>query len=434
MPQNEQPVFIVGAPRTGSSFVCSALVDGAGLMGGAEGHILPLLADMSKQISGYYQLMQKMGMLDIRENTVAQIGQADLRDKIAGVFAAYYQDIYGRSGWWAGVFSSYFKNIYEKRGRWVDKTVNKRMIEALPLLLTVFPQARVIYLTRNGVRNVLSASKYFKVGFEEACRNWTQCGETWDAVADRLQPEKVLWIEHESLTERPAQVADMLAKHLDLVGAARESLLRFMVTKACEWVSATDAAISFENANLNPSQRAMFLQLCGEQMVKQGYFTRDALEALRLRHPRQVETGIALETVRVLRAEEPFFAEVHGDKLDIVPGKFGATLVMFEQVDLRGAVSLRASIGVSSPYSEGVRLEFIGMDCVDGTIVLQGQFELSALEARHIELILARNGGNMDLLIRAVQGKAAKTNDHSWAYVERMHLRREDELGNMGNE
>ena len=370
---------------------------------------------MSKQIAGYYHLMQKMGMLDIHENTVAQIDQADLRDNIAGVFTAYY------------------KNIYEGR-RWVDKTVNKKMIEALPLLLTVFPQARVIYLTRNGVRNVLSASKYFKVGFEEACRNWTQCGESWDAVADGLQPEKVLWIEHESLTERPTEVAGRLAEHLDLVGVARDGLRRFMVTKAREWVSATDPAISFENADLSSSQRAMFLRLCGEQMVKQGYFPRDALEALRLRHPWRVEMGVALETMQVLCAEEPFFTQVHGDKLSIVPGKFGATLVMFGQVDLTEAVSLRASIGVSSPYSEGVRLEFIGIDCADGAIVLQGQFELLALEARHIELTLARRGCSMDLLIRAVQGGAAKTNDHSWAYVESMHFRREDELGSAGDE
>ena len=86
----EAPVFIVGAPRTGSSFVCDALIRGAGLIGGAEGHILPLLSDLDQQIAGYYKLMDNMGMLAIPENTIAQIDEMDMRNKVAGIFKMYY--------------------------------------------------------------------------------------------------------------------------------------------------------------------------------------------------------------------------------------------------------------------------------------------------------------------------------------------------------
>lgn len=123
-----------------------------------------------------------MGMLAIPENTIAQIDEMELRGKIAQVFISYYENIYGK-------------------GRWVDKTVNIGMIFALPMLLKIFPQARVIYLTRNGVNNVTSAIKYFDVDFEVACRNWSQCGDAWDRIYEILPQNKVLWIEHEQLMD-----------------------------------------------------------------------------------------------------------------------------------------------------------------------------------------------------------------------------------------
>ena len=398
MLDHNQPVFIVGAPRTGSSFVCEALIRGAGLVGGAEGHILPLLADLDHQVAGYYQLMRNIGMLAISENTVAQIDEMDLRTKIAEIFLAYYKKIYGE-------------------GRWVDKTVNLGMIEALPRLMEIFPQARVVYLTRNGVRNVISAAKYFGASIEVCCRDWAQCGEAWERIRPKLPQDSIVEIEHEQLVETPSEVAALLAKHLILSGVAKKELLRFMVIAACEWQNSTKAEFTLERMGWEDDQRAMFIKICGNQMVRQGYFSESELDAFRSQHCRSDRYKISPSAVKVLQAESADFVVVREGQLWLVPGRSGATVVMFEQLDVAGMSVLSMCIGVSSPYSQGVRLEFIGVDCRNGELATSGQFELAALQQQDIALKIKSNTEQLDLMIRVVRGRDAQNNDHSWGFV-----------------
>lgn len=399
----DAPVFIVGAPRTGSSFVCEALIRGGGLVGGAEGHILPLLADLDHQIAGYYQLMRNMGMLAIPENTVAQIDEAELRNKVSEVFVSYYEKIYGE-------------------GRWVDKTVNIGMIFALPILLKIFPQARVIYLTRHGVRNVLSAAKYFDVSFEEGCRNWSQCSDAWGRMSEMLPLDKVLWIEHEQLLESPTESAGLIANHLSLSAEARKELLRFMVTSACEWRGNTESGITLESSKLTDEQRAAFLEICGEQMVRQGYYSRPELESLCKRYCRSDDHVVRLETAKVLQSEDSIFVEVREGRLYMVPGKAGATIVMFEQLAIAGRDRLSMNIGVDSPYSQWVRLEIIGIDCNNGAVLINGQFELAALDHKAVALEIKPDVREMDLMVRVVQSRKARSNDSGWSYMEDLRV------------
>ncbi|WP_411725440.1 sulfotransferase family protein [Methyloglobulus sp.] len=399
MLDRNQPVFIVGAPRTGSSFVCEALIRGAGLVGGAEGHILPLLVDLDAQVAGYYQLMRNMGMLAIPGNTVAQIDEMDLRGKVAEIFRLYYQNIYGT-------------------GRWVDKTVNVGMIEALPRLLEIFPHSRVIYLKRNGIRNVISAVKYFDVDFEQCCRNWAQCGEAWGRIRTGLPQERIVEIEHEQLVETPSEVAGLLAKHLLLSSEARKELLRFMVIAACEWKSSTNAEFTLETAGWADDQRAMFIKICGNQMVRQGYLSELELDAFRSRYRRSDRYEISPSAAKVLQAESAYSVAVREGQLWLVPGRSGATVVMFEQLDVAGMSVLSMCIGVSSPISQGVRFEFIGIDCSNGELVTSRQFELAALQQQDIVLEIKPHTEQLDLVIRVVRGRDARKNDHSWSFVK----------------
>lgn len=403
MPDRNHPVFIVGAPRTGSSFVCEALIRGAGLVGGAEGHILPLLADLAAQVAGYYQLMRNMGMLAIPENTVAQIDEMDLRGKVAEIFRLYYQNIYGT-------------------GRWVDKTVNVGMIEALPKLLEVFPHSRVIYLKRNGIRNVISAAKYFGVSLEICCRDWAQCGEAWERVRTRLPQDRIVEIEHEQLVETPSEVAGLLAKHLLLSSEAKKELLRFMVIAACEWQSTTKVEFTLETAEWADDQRAMFIKICGNQMVRQGYWSEPELGAFRSRYSRSDINEISPGAAKVLQAERAEFVDIREGALRLAPGKSGATVVMFEQLDVAGMSLLSMCIGVINPYSQGVRFEFIGIDCSNGELVASRQFEVAALQQQDIALEIKPHTEQLDLMIRVVRGRDARKNDHSWCLVRDVRL------------
>src|SRR2546430_17539144 len=72
----------------------------------------------------------------------------------------------------------------------VDKTPGWPMLKALPALLVVWPNLRVVFTKRRGIENVLSRQRKFPDGvFESHCRDWAAAMETWLAVHAEIPQE-----------------------------------------------------------------------------------------------------------------------------------------------------------------------------------------------------------------------------------------------------
>ena len=402
-PACDDPVFMVGAPRTASSFLCSALIEFAGFAGSSEGHILPLLNALDAQVLGYYALMRRQGLLDIPENSIARVPEHAMRHAILDVFRNYSAAMFGPS-------------------RWIDKTVNVEMIEALPFLMEAWPRARVVFLARNGISNVLSAIAYFKVGFEECCLNWARCCDAWDRTRPQLPPDRVMEIAHEDLLQSPARTAQSLAAWLGLSSASSGELIDGIERAVRDWSRGRSVPASVEDTDWPAADRRVFLRVCGDQMVAQGYMTEAGLTSQRRAYEDLDTRPLPGASARALVVDQPDFFRVERDSLYVMPGRKRAAVVVYENVPARGFRSLCGTLEVAHQNSQGVRFEFIGVCQRSGAILLKGTFEIGALERRDFTLLFDGECDEIDLLIRVVCGAAARTNDYSWGCVSNLRL------------
>jgi hypothetical protein len=239
-----------------------ALVNSAGFAGMAEGHVTPLIRALDNTVVGYYADLRSKGLLSIPENTIANIPEDRLRRELLGVFELFD------------------KALFPFARRLLDKTVNMEGIAALPMLIAAWPTAKVLYLKRDGIENVLSAEKYFQIPTAIAARNWAACGDEWDRVRPLLPEGSYLEIDHGEFTNEPNRVADLLAKHIQLGRFRRARFRAYVARHTHEWLESRVRRPPLANLNWEPERLRVFLSVAGPQMIKQGYATADEVASL----------------------------------------------------------------------------------------------------------------------------------------------------------
>lgn len=399
----DDPVFIVGAPRTSSSFWLTALVEAAEFKGLSEGHWLTLARQLDEKIVEYYWIQRQQGLLSIPRNVVARMPENTVRQTLFQYFRGAYDQLFDGQ-------------------RWVDKTVNVEMIESLPYLLTVWPRGRVLYLKRNGISNVQSALAYFKVGFEECCLNWARCGEVWERVKPALPSECILEIDHQAQLNRPQEVAETVAKFLSLTPDREACLINFVSAKTAEWRQARAGEQTLDDVAWSASEKNLFYHICGRQMVCQGYWRESLLAEWKAQSVADDIVTIAPRSGRVLRAEEPLYCKFDQEALYVVPGNLAATTVLFERVRAVGMRHFQAELEVVHAKSQGVRFEFILCCRFSGAAVAHGCLQLGALQKRSMVLDFRTDSDEIDIFCRATKASTAEKNDYSWGAVRNLRL------------
>ena len=97
------------------------------------------------------------------------------------------------------------------------------MIKALPSVMRLWPDARVVFVKRRGIENVVSRLKKFPdVPFESHCRQWRNCMRAWEQVRDAV-PHR-LELDQFDVQHRPDKAAASLAEFLTL-SAGQQDLL-----------------------------------------------------------------------------------------------------------------------------------------------------------------------------------------------------------------
>lgn len=392
---NAAPLLIVGAPRTGSSFLTSALINGAGFSGSAEGHVTPLMVSIDRIIHGYYQHVRAIGMLDIPENTITKIPENELARKVVDVFNQYH------------------RKIFHRGTRLLDKTVNVEAISALPFLLSIWPKAKIIYLTRDGVDNVVSAQKYFGVSLEEAARNWAACGRAWDRIAPSLPAASYITVSQNELTQKPLEVANRAADHLNLPSWRRTRFLRFVMRYTPEWRAARAQRPKLAELPWSTADQWTFVSICGQQMVAQGYADAEEIEQL-LHRSRPKRVPLGAQQVHVLHIDDSDYFRPLDDGFLAVPGRSRACVLAFDQIETHGCNNLVATVSTLDPHSEGVRVEISVVDAADGALLGYLAQEIAKLSSESIALPLAKPADRIDIVIRLAIGKGAPSNDSAW--------------------
>jgi Sulfotransferase family len=236
-------VFILGPPGVGTSLTYLAMREVFGLPGAGEGHVVTIFDQMLRLHEAHVAKFADLPVLASRLQL--EPFQHLLHDYARHFYADAYPD-----------------------GSFVDKSPGAPA--AAQLILTLFPDARILLTRRTGIEFVSS----HRARFEQACRLWTRAMA--DTVALReLPPElrqAVLELDQIDLTDDPEHAATRIAGHLGRPEQAAE-LARFFVDRPASQKSGHDSVkrLTLADSGWSDADRATFVRECGPMMDALGY-------------------------------------------------------------------------------------------------------------------------------------------------------------------
>ncbi len=240
-------VFIVGAPRSGTSILLFALKDVFGLPGYGESHVIPAFQRMVHQfrayMSGFNNISDPMMLKQLSKEALEQY----LFDFVRKFYDENYPD-----------------------GRWVDKTPTGEAVFGLPLIETIFPDARSIMLKRNGIEVVNSHLKKFKSTFDDACLSWLNAMKGLSHA--RGGCKNLLEVDQFDFQNAAERVSLQIATHLGMPERA-DALSSYFLKNRVEGSSTHDPTkrLTLADMDWSPEQKEIFKRQCGAAMQVFGY-------------------------------------------------------------------------------------------------------------------------------------------------------------------
>jgi hypothetical protein len=246
------PLFIVGSPRSGTS----ALVDAgfaAGFRGYREGNLLSLLKPLFDAVDQHFRSFGTENPAVL----MAYVKKTAIVDSLLDIFKSTLES-------------------HNPGSPWLDKTCNSPMIFALPYLVRVWPDCRIIFAKRRAIENVQSRlQKFPERDFAYHCQDWVRIMAAWRQTRECLEPWRYLEIDQYDLIRRTAEVASAMVKLLQLGEEASrrtQDALRTMRGQQTEPVSA-ERVVPLAGTSWTSDQTGEFVRVCGAEMEAFGYST-----------------------------------------------------------------------------------------------------------------------------------------------------------------
>ncbi|CAD5925003.1 hypothetical protein NO108_01292 [Planktothrix rubescens] len=191
-----KPIFIIGSGRSGTSVITGALIKGGGINGYLEGHFLPLIMFLMKDIERYY--FSKRQLLTDERHLLTHLSQNDIEEEILEMFRQRCETLCPSE-------------------TWLDKSPDSAMIKAVPYLLRIWPDARFILAKRRGIENIQSRLKKFPhVSFEDHCILWKDCIASWLNIRKTLSPTCYIEVDQREIALQPKVMAEKIGNFLGL--------------------------------------------------------------------------------------------------------------------------------------------------------------------------------------------------------------------------
>lgn len=215
----ERPLFIVGAPRSGTTLLLYMLRSHPRLfLPGDESHFfIPLYRrygaqpklDSVERIRGLLQAMQKLRPVFFREFVEAGDPQ------LAGLARTLAAD---EPASLAQLIDALYRHLARRAGklRWGDKT--PYYVQHLDTIDALFPDCQVVHLIRDGrdvALSMLARRHDFDVyNIYHAARYWEECVEAGRRSGRRLGPQRYLELRYEDLLAAPQPQLERLCEFL----------------------------------------------------------------------------------------------------------------------------------------------------------------------------------------------------------------------------
>ena len=165
-----------------------------------------------------------------------------------------------------------FQIQYNPINPWFDKTPDAAMIEAAPILATLWPSAVFVFARRRALENVVSRVKKFpSASFEAHCGSWAQSMAAWRGVRD--SGISAIEIDQYDVAHEPDATAARLAAFLALSGQSVTELLLEMKNSRPQRSDehSTHRVLSLEACGWSDRQIETFQSRCSGEMAAYGY-------------------------------------------------------------------------------------------------------------------------------------------------------------------
>jgi hypothetical protein len=244
--QEDQPIFITGSVRSGTSVVTKALVKGAKIKGYTEGCFVQHLGSFVRSVDRDFD---RRGSQLLHPNIMA--AHVD-RNEMVRSFCDWFKDEYRK---WT---------VYHA-DQWVDKTADIGVGYAMPEILETWPRAKCIFLKRRPVENIVSRQKKFpNRAFEKHVQQWVTSMQYWLASKRKISPERYIEIDQYDIAMNPENVALRLQKFLNLNDKQGKAVAKILTKSRPEFTGGDESAVkSLEELEWTPAEKEFFKKHCG---------------------------------------------------------------------------------------------------------------------------------------------------------------------------
>jgi len=309
-----EPIFILGAVRSGTSVMLRLCREVLGCEGGTEGHVWQSVRALDDHFTRVDQAQSHFGEAALAEFSFTKMSRGQLVAGYVDALLSLHKKAYGSKSF-------------------VDKTPGPEAIRAAPSVKARIPSAKFIFMKRRGIENVQSQLRRFAgCSFEVACSTWARPMRRWLEVRETLSPN-CMEIDQADLDRDPATVA---ARLCDFIGRGDpKAVEKFLRERFPEKTKAGDYGdyVALGNTGWDDTQMQMFSDICGEMMEAYGYAMSGATGVAR---GEQLDLAAKPACARWRVSSGNRWINVRGPGLDLhpnEPGKPSPTLRMVRALD-----------------------------------------------------------------------------------------------------
>src|SRR5262249_49232975 len=219
------PVFVLGAPRSGTSAVYAAVTRATRYRGFHEGHLLDIAASLAAVVET--QIDRKLRYLSADAVARYHLGRDPRRMLGDGLRLLLRAAA-------AGYTTPY----------WIDKTPNREMVQSAPLLAETWFNARFVFMKRRGIENLISRIRKFpRVSFEAQCLDWAAVMSDWRKIRSSIAG-KFIEVEQRDLLRDPVGAAGVIGALIGLDKAEIEAFGERLGSERAEMTDPTSRIVS----------------------------------------------------------------------------------------------------------------------------------------------------------------------------------------------
>lgn len=259
-PESE-PVFVLGAARSGTTIVGDALRFGARIPGCREGFLYSTAYLLMTHLDARWQVIGP-GL----EHFAAEDRGDPQRERALARF---------EFGELLRTMLRHFHALAAPRGEriWLDKTPDIYMVHATPILAAAYPRGRWVFMKRNGIEVLDSRRRtHPEMTFEAGCRDWALVMQDWLRARGHVEG-RFLEIDQREVATEPGAVAQRLATFLRLDDARRGGIAGVFAAERPGRTTTRDYAevLTLEAARWSAAEKATFRGTCAAAMQAWGY-------------------------------------------------------------------------------------------------------------------------------------------------------------------